>query len=452
VAEPRLDAWIGTLLGSPTAVLARLFIPDPTPGEPDRRRERLVPLAELALRPIDVVFLEPREVLQRLRWAVRAEVGDLATVSVDLEADPAWDRGTVRTFPEILEIAAAIRATLAGGRALDAPDLVTAARREASAWDTVDLQTRGAAVRARLDTTLTAVHDAIAAPGGNPASLAAALLSAALFGVTGAVEPAATLEQAAAAEQILASRLAASVAAATPLEALTACFAPGFLVLPRLVPPNALELGQALAFGPSLVGAPAAVSKWFQRMARVRPALGRLRRVTLTAEPLGAAPAVYEVAQLPHDDAARWAALPFVGASRPSGGTASLVLRREFGASAAGPLAGLLVDDWVELIPSEVQNTGIAVHFDDPGAEAPQAILVAVPPPDSAWSLPLLADIVGETLDLARIRAVDTEGLADVARFLPAVYLASNIEDDTVSTDFTDLVMAEATVRALGEA
>jgi hypothetical protein len=454
-AEPRLDAWIGTLLGSPSAVLARLSIPDPAPGDPDRRRERVVRLAELGLRPIDVVFLEPSEVIQRLRWVVRAEVPDLAAVAVDLEADPAWDRGSVRTFPEILEIAVAIRATLAGARALEARDLVTAGRPDESVLETADLQARDAAVRIRLDTTLLALREAIAvataAPDADPAPLTAALLSAALFGVTGAFAPVATLEQVVAEEQVLAARLAAATAAPTPLAALTACFGPGFMVLPRLTPPNRLELGQALAFGPTLVGDPAAVAKWFQRMARVRPALGRLRRVTLTAEPLGAPPAVYQVAQLPHDDTARWAALPFVGAWRPGGGTVSLVVRREFGASPAGPLAGVLVDEWVELIPADVQNTGIAVHFDDPGAEAPQAVLVAVPPPDSAWSLALLADIVGETLDLARIRAVDTEALGDVARLLPAVYLASNIEDDTVSTDFRDFVIADPTIRAVGE-
>jgi hypothetical protein len=41
-----------------------------------------------------------------------------------------------------------------------------------------------------------------------------------------------------------------------------------------------------------------------------------------------------------------------------------------------------------------------------------------------------------ETLDLARIRAVDPDALDDVGHFLPALYFALNTDNETVSTDF----------------
>jgi hypothetical protein len=459
-AEPRLDGWIGTLLGDPATVRARLSIPDPTTDEPDRRRERIVTLAELGLRPIDVVALDAAEAARRLGWAIRAEVADAAAVEVRFEADPAWDRATIRTFPEILEVAAAIRATVRAARALDARDLVTAGRSVASAWDVAELQARRAQASGLLDAALTSLRQAMTAVAATPEAnldpLRAALLAAALFGVPGAVaeagppsDPVARLtllDRAAGVERTLAGRLESAAAATTPLDGLTALFDPGFTVLPRLSPPDPVELARSLTLSPTLVGDASAPVKWFQRMARVRSALGRLRRVALTAEPLGAPSAAYEVAQLPHDDSARWAALPFEGDRRPAAGTVSLVVRRELGAPAEGPFAGLFLDEWVELIPSDVQNTGVAVHFDDPGAEPPQAILIAVPPPDLGWSVSLLADVIGETLDLARIRSVDTHALGDMSRLLPAVYLASNIADDTVSTHFADVVAAEATI------
>ena len=74
---------------------------------------------------------------------------------------------------------------------------------------------------------------------------------------------------------------------------------------------------------------------------------------------------------------------------------------------------------------------------DDPGAEAPQAVLVAVPPRrEGNWDLETLLAILNETLDMARIRAVDSDVLGPLAQVLPAIVLATNTANDTVSTDF----------------
>jgi hypothetical protein len=44
-----------------------------------------------------------------------------------------------------------------------------------------------------------------------------------------------------------------------------------------------------------------------------------------------------------------------------------------------------------------------------------------------------------ETLDLARLRAVDAEALDPTGHYLPALYLAFNASNDTVSTDLAQL-------------
>jgi len=41
-----------------------------------------------------------------------------------------------------------------------------------------------------------------------------------------------------------------------------------------------------------------------------------------------------------------------------------------------------------------------------------------------------------ETLDLAKLRAVDTSALGAAAQHLPGLYLAFNTADHAVSTDF----------------
>ena len=63
-------------------------------------------------------------------------------------------------------------------------------------------------------------------------------------------------------------------------------------------------------------------------------------------------------------------------------------------------------------------------------------MLLAVPPvPAEAWTIAGLHRVLVETLDLAKLRAVDPEALTGTAQFLPALYLAFNAKDDVVSTD-----------------
>ena len=101
---------------------------------------------------------------------------------------------------------------------------------------------------------------------------------------------------------------------------------------------------------------------------------------------------------------------------------------------------GLLVDEWNEIIPFPAEQTALAFHYDDPGAEAAQAVLIAVPPTDAAnWDLETLLDTLNETLDLAKLRAVDGE-LLPFGQLLPAIYMASNPRTDTVSTDLRNIL------------
>ena len=69
---------------------------------------------------------------------------------------------------------------------------------------------------------------------------------------------------------------------------------------------------------------------------------------------------------------------------------------------------GLLIDEWSELIPAAEETTGLTFHFDRPNSEAPQAILLVTPPTiTGAWQWADLVDALRETLDLARLRAVE---------------------------------------------
>ena len=98
------------------------------------------------------------------------------------------------------------------------------------------------------------------------------------------------------------------------------------------------------------------------------------------------------------------------------------------------------IDEWVEVMPRPTETTGLVFQFDQPDAMAPQSILLAVPPdPDQPWNLWQLQQGLLETLDMARIRAVDPDTLDEVGHYLPATHFAINTAGDTVSTDFAKL-------------
>ena len=105
-----------------------------------------------------------------------------------------------------------------------------------------------------------------------------------------------------------------------------------------------------------------------------------------------------------------------------------------------GPISGLFVDEWVEIVPNRRETTAITFQYDAPDACAPQTLLLAVPP-DAAtpWTAATLHRVVIETLDLAKLRAVPMAALGEIAQYLPATFIALSANDDAVSTDLGPL-------------
>lgn len=90
-------------------------------------------------------------------------------------------------------------------------------------------------------------------------------------------------------------------------------------------------------------------------------------------------------------------------------------------------MAGLIIDEWVEKIVLPKQNTAIAFHYDGPSAEAPQCLLLAVPPNNSySWNWDdsannTLKDVLVDAMDLLKIRAVDYRSLKELTHLLPTI-------------------------------
>ena len=220
----------------------------------------------------------------------------------------------------------------------------------------------------------------------------------------------------------------------------TAVFGSGFVAVPRFRCGTGADVAASLA-DTTLTDDSLAVETWLLRMERVRPALARFGAAVRQSQVLaGVTSSVLDLAQVPHLAGQRWVGLPLTDIPLREG-VVSLALH---GAPAdlTGALAGLLVDEWTEIIPSATETTGVAFRYDPPDAMAPQAVLLAVPPvPGEPWTVGTLNQVLLETLDLAHLRTVGPDLLGDAGQYLPAAMLAFNADGDAVSTDLNPLTM-----------
>ena len=164
------------------------------------------------------------------------------------------------------------------------------------------------------------------------------------------------------------------------LERMRAVFGSDFVVLPHFACGDAAatELNAALAQMAQAQGDPFAAHTWFTRCARVREPVGRLAASLRGAEVLTTGERMdLRVAQLPFVSGERWVGLPQEPGKDPPAGKLSLVMQSLGTLDAAQSLAGLWVDEWIEVVPSRRETTAITFQFNPPDACAPQSLLLA---------------------------------------------------------------------------
>jgi hypothetical protein len=468
-AEPRLAAWAGHLLGDPGGLA--VTVRGATGATP-------IALADLGLGALDVVYepLAPRVLRHARGMGVAADGGvDLAESGLAALLSVA---GTLRDLITRCRVGNGLdlaRPQDRGG-VIDGPPPQGGPGSDPGALTTVlpevdggDRTARLLVARGRLDDALGALV-AIAAddPAPAEAAVAAALDALACFGLAPGGDPthAPTAAELVALRDEAAARLRAAQAAPDDPVAL---FGEGFAVLPLAAPPVPDALAAALAVDPvgvaaaevlaPLGGAGGALVSWVERYGRVRPGIGRLadalfaarlrgnggaprlRAIQLPAEPFPAAVAARR---------SQWVGLPFPAELGPDPVT-SLVAHVLGTLDPGRGMAVLSVDEFVEVVPAQETTTAVSFGFNAPGARPPQAVLLAVPPvPAVAWTADSLAAVVGETLDLAKVRMVDLSSVAWAGRFVPTLYLTDGDVASGLDLPMKELVrLADARAKAL---
>jgi hypothetical protein len=430
-AAPELDAWLGSLLGDPAAIGCVAS----RPGAPGSR----VSVADLGLRPVDLLAILQQSQASggsqdELGRRIAVHLGGPEPVTVDYGDDG----GTGISFAVALEVIAGAARLLGHARPLRPADLLPPTGTTPSTVDSTTLADCATAARQAL----AAVRQALVGAGTDPTVLA----RIAGFGLPEAFT---TIDSA----QLLATidaRLATAAQADTAAGALTAVFGTSLPIMEPFTPAQPQLVSAALAAEPELGDDPdATVETWLAQAARVQPGLDAWRDVRLYGRALGHDLPRPRIAQLPAGPAPqRWAALGFPSeAQRPRSGLVSLALLGAPPPPATGQWCGVLLAEWPEIIPAVEEEAGIAVQYDAPGAQAPQAVLLAVPANNEpTWSYPAIERTLLDTLELARIRALELSQLGDFGQLIPMTFLTENTAGAAISTSFAGLLVADATV------
>ncbi|HET7801546.1 MAG TPA: hypothetical protein VFL38_14075 [Humibacillus xanthopallidus] len=426
--DPRYAAWLAGLLPDPRLVHLQAVATDDAGGVVASLD---LTAAELGLDAPDWlrVAADAGELAARVARAARPVMdssGDTPVTGPIRIAPPAQLAPGAMPLEALLAAASAARALVAGARALQASDLAASGETTPPpAADVVVAAVRAVTVAQQALAALDA--DLASAPNRSGSALVDVLFRAAAVGLAEATPPLAAgvtsdealRELAAAARKRLSPRLAqptftpSAAGADATLEAARALLptllgGPVPLMLPVPLPTAALVRSD-LREGSAPIAPPAAVRDWLMDHARVRPAVASLLDTYDCAETLGA-PAGLRVraTQLPRQSGAVWSGTD----PAPAPGLVDVVVVRSGGTTVPDAVTGLAVDAWVQTVPDSTHDAALAFHYDEPDADPPQAILVAVPPSlapnrvPATWDLASLVGVVTSTMAQAADRAV----------------------------------------------
>lgn len=98
---------------------------------------------------------------------------------------------------------------------------------------------------------------------------------------------------------------------------------------------------------------------------------------------------------------------------------------------------GMILQEWTEIIPDDEQVAGLALNYNQPDSEAPNALLLTVQPNlTTNWHQESLLGFVEEAFRLSKLRLVDTDLIKKdlgLATYLPAIandYLPGSLNRD----------------------
>lgn len=227
-----------------------------------------------------------------------------------------------------------------------------------------------------------------------------------------------------------------------------------FLIIPRFKFSNPEELKQSLddqaqllKFATESVGTTEtlAIETWVQSVSRVRPATAKFETLRMMTEAMSENEVVLSVAQVPFRPGDSWVGMEFPTefGGKPFNITGDTVAFTVHGSSAKNVeelQSVLMIDEWTEKIPIDEEITGIAYHYNQPNAAAPQSLILAIEPTGGAkWDWDSLQGILNDTFRRTKTRAVEPDHIMEheaLRVLLPMTIASFDVNEANVSLDY----------------
>jgi len=476
-AEPTLNNWLGKIIGNPSNI--KCIIETTTPEAATTSNE--LSLNDIELQPIDFLFLSAGEadfknyIIYRVRQ--KSLLSEDTVVKVDFKSRIEGWSGDVRSFYELDHLLSQIRTIVLQGQFAGADQFVQTSaapdtnnpgnhdinqfkNRGDDALNTLvkatDTLLADAAIKDLLDakTKLEAPNDTFTEEQFK--RMKSFLLAVVAYGVPNAVpailfENAADLkvasqkylQQTATVYKIVKERIQQAKDSVNKINAATSgkqilsyyndaikfLFGKAFVSLPiytAVTQPNiASQLNAADDVHILRHAGGMAMAEWLQSIARVRPKMTAVEMMDMV---LSQQDAGFDIApvQLNYRNGDYWLGAEFPAEFVADEDKLSIVLINpaQWKNNAAENQAGLVLDEWMEIIPNKVETTGIVLNYDQPNAMPPQSLLLAVTPQvTGSWKWEDLVYTLIDTLEMAKNRAVEPDHIdkSELSHILPGV-------------------------------
>jgi hypothetical protein len=193
------------------------------------------------------------------------------------------------------------------------------------------------------------------------------------------------------------------------------------------------------------------VEDWMGGIARVREKVHHWENIAVLTNALQPSSMLdVKPTQFPYQVNDRWLAIKFRDESeKDASGNFSFNITNDkllYTAHFAVPYnktkaqCGIVIDEWVEVIPGNEETTGITFHYDKPNSEPPQTMLLVTPPSlKGSWSWIDIIEAMEETLEMAKKRAVEPVQIETTAyaQFLPTTMMAVTRHWITAATNLS---------------
>lgn len=449
-AEPYINKWLCSLLPNPATIFCLVSIRDTDTHHP-------VSVAQINLHAVDLLYLmgedlqDGDDVLSLIiKQYVRQTYGYERTV--DLAVDYFESNGAENfSFAEVHPVLLYAEKLLNSARHLNTHDYMRSADIEGTLkiYDLEDLSIRYDNATTALTNARNTLQAAVNATTFNKNTIVNALYILSFFGIEQTVyeyvadstpdEQDYFIGQANRVLQIVEDKLERSVVSepmpnsgqdptayvTEVLEAFKQLLDPNYVVLPlfELRPEEYGELEEMIVGNSTLTydhpDNPLLTQEWVSSIAKVKKNAGHYELLSILAnavDPSNSTLRSIVPLQLPYegDGLERW--LGASVSSQESLREGRIVMGASLPAqhSIIGYQAGIMVEEWMDVIPLKEQTTGISFHYDQPNAKAPQCLILGLTPQITGnWQWDDIVDMMVQTFDLAKKRGLGYEAIAE---------------------------------------